>query len=59
MCTPFDEKSVNKVVKDGFDFLKIASASLDDWPLIEEVGNTDMKIIASVGGSNLETIKRF
>lgn len=59
MCTPFDEKSVLKVVKDNFDFLKIASASLDDWPLIEEVAKTEMKIIASVGGADLETIKRF
>jgi sialic acid synthase SpsE len=59
MCTPFDEKSVSKVVKDNFDFLKIASASLDDWPLIEEVAKAEMKIIASVGGADLETIKRF
>lgn len=59
MCTPFDEISVLKVVEDKFDFLKIASASLDDWPLIEEVSKTDLQIIASVGGSDIETIKRF
>ncbi len=59
MCTPFDEKSVTKVVDDGFDILKIASASFDDWPLLEEVVKTDMPIIASVGGASEEKIKRF
>ena len=59
MCTPFDEDSVDKVVKDGFKILKIASASLDDWPLIEKIGNTNIDIIASVGGANIEKIKRF
>lgn len=59
MCTPFDEISVQKVVKDKFDYLKIASASIDDWPLIEEISKTKMKIVASVGGASIEKIKRF
>tara|TARA_B100001093_G_scaffold295489_1_gene281793 strand:- start:1397 stop:2926 length:1530 start_codon:yes stop_codon:yes gene_type:complete len=61
MCTPFDEVSVDNIVDSNFDILKIASASLDDWPLIEKIGNinTDIEIIASVGGSDFEKIKRF
>ena len=61
MCTPFDETSVDKVIKDNYDILKIASASLDDWPLVEHIGNlkNDKPIIASVGGADLEKIKRF
>jgi len=61
MCTPFDEVSVDNVIKSNFDILKIASASLDDWPLVEKIGNIekDIEIIASVGGSNFEKIKRF
>ena len=60
MCTPFDEDSVNKVVDHKYGILKIASASLDDWPLIEEVGShKDIEVIASIGGSSLEGVKRF
>ena len=61
MCTPFDEPSISKLVAKKFDILKIASASLDDWPLIEKIGeiNNDIEIIASVGGSDFEKIKDF
>tara|TARA_Y100000741_G_scaffold365233_1_gene361138 strand:+ start:34167 stop:35693 length:1527 start_codon:yes stop_codon:yes gene_type:complete len=60
MCTPFDEPSVDKVIEDNFDILKIASASLDDWPLIEKIGQSSHEnIIASVGGASLDKIKRF
>ena len=30
MCTPFDEESVDLIVKMGFDILKIASCSASD-----------------------------
>ena len=55
-CTPFDEKSVTKVVEHGFDFLKIASVSLNDWPLLEEIGKSGMSVVASTGGANLKEI---
>ncbi len=60
MCTPFDEVSVDNVVKDKFEILKIASASIDDWPLIEKIGKSSHEnIIASVGGASIEKIKRL
>ena len=60
MCTPFDELSVKKVIDHGYDILKIASASMDDWPLIEQIGKSEAKnIIFSVGGSELNSIKKF
>jgi len=60
MCTPFDEDSVEKVVQHGYGILKIASASLDDWPLLEAISkHKNIEVIASVGGSSLEKIKRF
>jgi sialic acid synthase SpsE/mannose-6-phosphate isomerase-like protein (cupin superfamily) len=60
MCTPFDEISVDNVIKDDFEILKIASASIDDWPLVEKIGKSSHKnIIASVGGASIEKIKRF
>jgi len=37
ICTPFDEKSVKKIIKLKFDFLKIASCSMDEWPLLEYI----------------------
>ena len=35
ICTPFDEPSIDKVLRDKFDILKIASCSANDWPLLE------------------------
>lgn len=53
-CTPFDEVSVDKVFEKKFDFLKIASCSITDWPLIEciekKYKKQKKKIIASLGG---------
>ena len=37
ICTPFDEKSVDKVIQYKFDYLKIASCSVDEWPLLEYI----------------------
>jgi len=50
ICTPFDEASVDRIVADGFDVLKIASCSFTDWPLLERIGQVDKPVIASVGG---------
>ena len=36
MCTPFDEESVDIIVDMGFDIIKIASCSAEDWPLVEK-----------------------
>ena len=54
ICTPFDELSVAKVVKDKFDYLKIASCSSTDWPFVEEIVKKakNKKIICSLGGLN-------
>tara|TARA_Y100001970_G_C14249591_1_gene870794 strand:- start:329 stop:1846 length:1518 start_codon:yes stop_codon:yes gene_type:complete len=52
ICTPFDEISAKNVVKDKFDFLKIASCSATDWPLVEYIAKNckNKKIICSLGG---------
>ena len=62
VCTPFDEISVNKVFKEKFDFVKIASCSITDWPLVEHIYENykkkKKKIIASLGGlSEIEILK--
>lgn len=56
ICTPFDEKSVEKVVAQGYDALKIASASFGDWPLLEKIVQYDIPMIASTGGAKVKTI---
>ena len=35
ICTPFNENSVDWYAK-KFDYLKIASCSFNDWPLLEK-----------------------
>jgi len=53
MCTPFDNASVETILEDGFDILKIASCSFTDWPLWERVVQADLPIIASTAGAAL------
>ncbi len=57
-CTPFDEFSVNQIIEQKFDFLKIASASFTDWPLIEAIDSWRGPIIASTAGANISDLDR-
>ncbi|MBU0623110.1 MAG: N-acetylneuraminate synthase family protein [Gammaproteobacteria bacterium] len=58
MATPFDEPSVDLIESQGLDFIKIASCSFTDWPLLERIVLTDKPIIASTAGARLEEIDR-
>jgi sialic acid synthase SpsE len=58
MATPFDEESVDVVVEQNLDILKVASCSFTDWPLLERIGQTDMPLIVSTAGASLEDIDR-
>ena len=61
-CTPFDEISAEKVFKQKFDYVKIASCSATDWPLIQKIYSLykqkKKKILASLGGLNDREISR-
>jgi len=57
-CTPFDEFSVGKITRQKYDFLKIASASFTDWPLIEAISSWEGPIIASTAGANVSDLDR-
>jgi sialic acid synthase SpsE/mannose-6-phosphate isomerase-like protein (cupin superfamily) len=57
VCTPFDEVSVTRVREQGFDFLKIASCSFGDWPLMEAAATAGLPVIASAAGSDMETVR--
>jgi N-acetylneuraminate synthase len=58
MCTPFDERSVDLIVKHGYDYLKIGSCSFTDWPLLERIATVDKPFIASAAGASWEDIDR-
>ncbi|MDC1003937.1 N-acetylneuraminate synthase family protein, partial [Candidatus Pelagibacter sp.] len=59
ICTPFDEISVKKIIKFNFDYLKIASCSMDEWPLLECIAKIakKKKIISSLGGGDNNSIR--
>ncbi len=56
ICTPFDEKSVDLIEKMKFDIIKVASCSAKDWPLLEKISQTDLPIIISTGGLEINNI---
>ncbi|MFA6919229.1 MAG: N-acetylneuraminate synthase family protein [Patescibacteria group bacterium] len=58
ICTPFDEKSVENIVKHDYDIIKVASASFNDWPLLETIAKQDKPIIISTGGVTFEEIDK-
>ncbi len=58
MCTPFDEVSVDRMVRHKFDFLKIASCSFNDWPLLEKAVKAGLPIVISTAGAELQDIDR-
>jgi sialic acid synthase SpsE/mannose-6-phosphate isomerase-like protein (cupin superfamily) len=57
-ATPFDEPSVDVIDEQGLDFIKIASCSFTDWPLLERVVRSARPIIASTAGASLEEMDR-
>ena len=56
IVTPFDEGSVDKVLSYDVDFIKIASCSLADWPLLERIAKAGKDIIFSTAGARLTSI---
>lgn len=56
ITTPFDEQSIPKAINLDIDILKIASCSMSDWPLIEELAKTNKEIIFSTAGATLSDI---
>lgn len=56
ICTPFDEESVDRIIKHDYDIIKIASCSFNDWPLLEKIAQTEKPIIASTASASFEEI---
>jgi sialic acid synthase SpsE/quercetin dioxygenase-like cupin family protein len=57
-ATPFDEFSVEKVAEHKHDILKIASASANEWSLLEKSISKKIPMIVSVGGLNNYQIEK-
>jgi sialic acid synthase SpsE/mannose-6-phosphate isomerase-like protein (cupin superfamily) len=58
MCTPWDELSVDMIVEHGYNFMKVPSCYMSDWPLLERIAKYDLPIVASTAGEPLEEIDR-
>jgi len=56
MCTPFDEESVDVIVRMGFEVIKVASCSARDWPLLEKIADAGKPVLASTGGLAIDDI---
>ena len=56
MVTPFDEVSVDLAVNHSVDYLKVASCSFGDWPLLESIAKAGKPVVASCAGSSLDNI---
>ena len=56
VATPFDNDSISLVEELNLDILKVASCSVDDWPLLEEVSKINKKIIISTAGARLNDL---
>jgi sialic acid synthase SpsE/mannose-6-phosphate isomerase-like protein (cupin superfamily) len=58
MCTPWDEISVDKINEHGYDFMKVPSCYMTDWPLLEQIAKYNLPIVVSTAGEPLEEIDR-
>ncbi len=59
ICTAFDEISVKKINDLKFKYLKIASCSMNDWPLLEKISKINkLPVICSLGGASLKDIRK-
>ncbi len=56
ICTPFDEPSVGHILDHGIEIIKVASASANDWPLLERIAAARKPVICSTGGKSIYDI---
>ena len=56
MVTPFDEASVDRLLDHNVDYIKIASCSFGDWPLLETIAKVGKPVVASCAGASEEVV---
>jgi len=58
ITTPFDNESIPMTEELNLDVLKVASCSVDDWPLLEELSLLNKRIIISTAGVGMDTLRK-
>jgi len=58
IATPFDNESLEWINDLDVDIIKIASCSIDDWPLLRSVCKINKRVIISTAGASFETLDR-
>ena len=58
IATPFDNESIPWLDDLDISVIKIASCSIDDWPLLEEICKINKRIIISTGGASFEHLRK-
>ena len=56
MSTPFDNESVDLLLRVGVKGFKIASCDITNFPLLKKVARTKLPILLSTGASNIKEI---
>ena len=57
MSTPFDEKSVDWCVEMQLPIIKVSSADINDWILLNKIASTKKPVILSTGGATDKQIE--
>lgn len=57
-CTAFDNDSISWLEELDISIIKVASCSIDDWPLLQEISDIDKKVIISTAGADMETLRK-
>ena len=56
MSTPFDEPSLELLLKAGVDILKVASFDLGNLPFIHQIAKSGKPVVISIGGGKTDQI---
>ena len=56
MATPFDNESLQLIEDAGVQIVKVASCSVDDWPLLNDVSKINKRIIISTAGADFDIL---
>jgi N,N'-diacetyllegionaminate synthase len=56
LATPFDQESVNFLIKNNQKFIKISSGDINNYPLLKKIGSNKKNVYLSTGMSNLKEI---
>jgi N-acetylneuraminate synthase len=58
MATPFDNESLKLIHDLDVSIVKVASCSIDDWPLLEEICKINKRIIISTAGASIQLLRK-